>query len=244
MFLIEKSKEICLFVLFVSIVHAQKQIFVDSNELNVMMIGNIGVSEDESVVKRGVVNTITRMHEYKPFHLGVNTGNNVLPAGSIVNDFQKLNEVFGISFPSNIFRFDFLTVLGSNDHKGDFDTKIKYHHSIDKRFYLPKRNYVYDVTLSDGTSIRFMCIDSVAIYEPGMMTHEDRLIQINNFIDVLDQSSHFDYVFIVMHSKVANGCGRDTDIPNDPTFIKFITYDYITAILTGHDYNMQVCIFD
>ncbi|KII61293.1 hypothetical protein RF11_08471 [Thelohanellus kitauei] len=220
--------------------HNQKQIYVDSVQLNVVMVGNIGVSQDESSIKKDVLDTIKKIHEYQPFHLGINPGNNVYPQGSQVNDFQKLNEVFTTEFPSDIYQFDFLTVLGKNDHDGDFETQIQYHHLVDTRFYLPKRNYVYDVTLNDGTQIRFMCIDSTSIYEPGMMTPDDRLIQLQNFNDVLDNSRQFDHVFLILNHNVVNGCGSDVEIPNDQPFYKIVLHDALTAILTGYDYYMQV----
>ncbi|KII64790.1 hypothetical protein RF11_03395 [Thelohanellus kitauei] len=156
-----KSTMLCWFTVLIYTTIAQKKLSIDGLELNVVIIGNIGVTDDESDVKRDVVGIIKDMHNIHPYQLGINLGNSIRPHGSDVNDFQKLDDVFSSTFPSDIFGFDFLTILGENDHDGDFDTQIQEITSmvcllIDK-----------DVTLSDGTSIRFMCIDSTPLFVPN-----------------------------------------------------------------------------
>ncbi|KII64789.1 hypothetical protein RF11_03394 [Thelohanellus kitauei] len=215
-----KSTMLCWFTVLIYTTIAQKKLSIDGLELNVVIIGNIGVTDDESDVKRDVVGIIKDMHNIHPYQLGINLGNSIRPHGSDVNDFQKLDDVFSSTFPSDIFGFDFLTILGENDHDGDFDTQIQYHYQKDERFYLPKRNYVYDVTLSDGTSIRFMCIDSTPIYETEMI--------------------NFHHVFLIMHHNVVNGCGQHKAFPHDEHFMRLVTHDSLSAIITAHDYNMQM----
>ncbi|KII71185.1 hypothetical protein RF11_09206 [Thelohanellus kitauei] len=127
--------------LFVVVFNVHAQLYIDGVELNVVIVGNIGVPEKESTVKRTAVDTIKKMHQQRPFHLGINPGNNVYPHGSKVNDFETLDKIFRSSFHASSFNFDFLTVLGNTDHDGDIDTQIQYHHQKDSRFYLPKRNY-------------------------------------------------------------------------------------------------------
>ncbi|KII64799.1 hypothetical protein RF11_03404 [Thelohanellus kitauei] len=137
------SNVLWLLIISVSNIYAQKQKYVDVEELNVVVVGNIGVSEYDSGVKIWVGNSIKKLNAEKPFQLGINLGNNFLPYGSRTNDFKKLDEVFTSTFPSSLFPFDFLTVLGNEDHKSNFYTLIQYHFQKDERFYLPKRNYVY-----------------------------------------------------------------------------------------------------
>ncbi|KII72193.1 hypothetical protein RF11_04173 [Thelohanellus kitauei] len=167
-----KSRMPYILSLLVPIFRALKKISVDVTELDVVVIGNIGVSESDSGVKRGVVESIKRFNGVVPFHLGINLGNNVLPHGLQTADFQKLDDFFSSSFSSSLFPIDFLTILGEHDHEGDIDKQIQYHYQKDQRFYLPGRNYVYgyesndiEVTLSDGISIRFLCVDSTPLYE-------------------------------------------------------------------------------
>ncbi|KII60772.1 hypothetical protein RF11_15558 [Thelohanellus kitauei] len=114
-----KSGVACFFQLLVLIVHTERKIKLNEDRLNVLMIGNIGLSESESYIKKGLVDT---ERASQPFHLGVNPGNNVYPHGSTAKDFQKMWEVFGMSFPTNLFNFDFLTVLGPRDYDGDMYT--------------------------------------------------------------------------------------------------------------------------
>ncbi|KII67316.1 hypothetical protein RF11_03407 [Thelohanellus kitauei] len=171
----QTKSRLLYFSALLCIIETQKQITLKGNQLNVVVIGNFGVSTNDSPVKKAVIDAILNMHQIAPFQLGLNLGNNVLPHGSTVNDFERLDEVFSSVFPLDVIDFDFLTVIGEHDHEGDFDTQIEYHKHRDDRFFLPKRNYVYgsfsndsDVMLSDDTSIRFMCIDSTPLYQPGM----------------------------------------------------------------------------
>ncbi|KII61290.1 hypothetical protein RF11_08468 [Thelohanellus kitauei] len=111
--------------------------------MNVVVVGNIGLTENESPIKKLIANRIALSHYCVPFQLGINLGNTVLPNGCPKNDFQKLQERFSFSFPSNIFTFDILSIIGPRDHDGDFETEINYHRKVHPQFYLPKRNYVY-----------------------------------------------------------------------------------------------------
>ncbi|KII63609.1 hypothetical protein RF11_07212 [Thelohanellus kitauei] len=187
------------FAFLVSIVHGQKQINVDEDQINVLMVGNIGLSYYQSAIKREVAETITKVHESQPFQLGINPGNNVYDQGVAVNDFDKLDDVFRISFPMIIFDFDFLSVPGDVDHKGDINTLINYHRLRNSRFYMPSTNYYYDN----------------AVFR------------------------QFDHVFLVMHHKVVDECGPHTEIPNDEAFLKLISHDYLTGILTSQNTHFQ-----
>ncbi|KII67317.1 hypothetical protein RF11_03408 [Thelohanellus kitauei] len=183
---------LCLF-LFQSL--AQKQLEIKDTKLRVVVVGDIGVSETISEVKTRVVATIRREHERLPFKLGINLGGNVYPSGSQKGDINSLDEVFSSSFPREIFSFDFLTVLGPVDYKGDLETQFNFH-QLEERFHLPAKNYFYgcsfnnkDVMLSDGTSIRFVCIDSTPIYQTGLSKNLILKVtskEISDQIDILE----------------------------------------------------------
>ncbi|KII67825.1 hypothetical protein RF11_05384 [Thelohanellus kitauei] len=129
-----KAMYICSITMAIMLIPAQKHIDVNDVELHVVVIGDIGFSEYESVIKR-------TLHSNRAFQLGINLGDNVYPWGSTKHDFQRLGEVFGLSFPLSIFPFDFHTVLGNHDHEGDIDTQILYHLRYEPRVYMPSRNY-------------------------------------------------------------------------------------------------------
>ncbi|KII71854.1 hypothetical protein RF11_01399 [Thelohanellus kitauei] len=165
-----KSKFTYLLTLFVVNIHAPRPFVIDDVKLSVVVIGDIGVREAESVIKQRVVQTIQREHQSNPFRLGINLGGNQYPHGSATEDFQTLKDVFALSFPKNVFQFDFLTVAGKVDHDGDVYTQLHYYLQ-DPRFHMPRRHFYYgmssnvkDVQLSDMTLIRFVCIDSTPLY--------------------------------------------------------------------------------
>ncbi|KII66724.1 hypothetical protein RF11_00388 [Thelohanellus kitauei] len=85
----------------------------------------------------------------------------------------SIQEILLSHMDANIFAFDTLSVFGPHDKYHHFETKINYRRKFHLKFYLPKINrfngfYYNDkyVTLIDGKSIRFICIDSTHIYEP------------------------------------------------------------------------------
>ncbi|KII74811.1 hypothetical protein RF11_04914 [Thelohanellus kitauei] len=165
-----ESSRLCRFLaLLIFIVHAQKRIFVDDNKLNVLVVGDIGVRASESAVKEGVVRAILLIedHQSRPFQLGINPGGNEYPHGSKKDELINLRWIFELSFPSSVFPFDFLTVPGQVDYEGDVLTQIRYHQD-QKRFYMPDRNFIYDVELRDGSLIRFVCIDSTPLFDPEL----------------------------------------------------------------------------
>ncbi|KII64099.1 hypothetical protein RF11_01823 [Thelohanellus kitauei] len=125
----------CLFVLFVVTTRAQKKINVDDSKLNVVVVGDIGVPESESDVKK-------QEHRTLPFTLGLNLGANVYPRGSIKNDFYTLQTIFTDYFPPHVFEFDFLTIPGPIDYEGDLQTQINYR-DYQPRFYMPEKSYFY-----------------------------------------------------------------------------------------------------
>ncbi|KII62224.1 hypothetical protein RF11_13678 [Thelohanellus kitauei] len=161
-----------LIALFVFSFYAQKNVDVDDVALNVVVIGDFGVMLSQSAVKQNVIRTIQLQNQDRPFQLGINLGGNQYPHGSQRGDVSKLIWMFGASFPSSMFQFDFLTVLGEVDHQGDIRTQIQYS-VVEERFYMPHPNYHYglckydqDVKLVDNTRIRFVCIDSMPLYYP------------------------------------------------------------------------------
>ncbi|KII71711.1 Tartrate-resistant acid phosphatase type 5 [Thelohanellus kitauei] len=228
----------CLLTIFV--IRAQKLKEVNDNEINVVVIGDAGLTESESQIKKMVVARIKEKHAQRPFQLGINLGDNVYENGSETDDFETLYQIFTESFPPHIFDFDFLTVLGNHDHMGDPDTQIKFHHGYDQRFYMPDNNYHYDVRLIDGTLIRFVCVDSMPLYDPNLATSTERQNQISFLMDLLDDSGGFDYVFLILHHNVVRGCGPHRRVPHDFLFLQLITHKYLTAILNGHNHNMQM----
>ncbi|KII72432.1 hypothetical protein RF11_03386 [Thelohanellus kitauei] len=162
------------FALFFVIVKVQKRVLVDDLQLDVLVIGDMGVLETKSLIK-------AKQHEERPFQLGINLGGNQYPSGSMKDEVSVLYWFFSLVFPKFSFPFDFLTVLGKVDHDGDIDTQLNYYIRYDQRFFLPKRNYYYglylnetDVILRDGTSVRFVCIDSTVLYDPGLSNDFDK----------------------------------------------------------------------
>ncbi|KII71273.1 hypothetical protein RF11_08768 [Thelohanellus kitauei] len=240
----------CFLALHLLFIEAQKKIVVEDLELNVVVIGDIGYPENKSEIKRMVVRAIRSQHAKRPFQLGLNQGDNVYNKGSVKNDFQTLHEIFGVSFPPDIYPFDFLTVVGNHDHKGDLDTQIEYHRQHEPRFYMPSRNYYYgkflddiDVVLMDGTSIRFVCVDSTPLYEFKPETAagvEERILQTSGILRILDNSKTFDYLFMVLHHNVNDGCGPHRYVPDYDGLLNLITHKHLTAIINGHNHNMQV----
>ncbi|KII71201.1 hypothetical protein RF11_09225 [Thelohanellus kitauei] len=222
-------------------------------ELNVVVIGDIGIRAPDSVIKQNVVRAIELQHQERPFRLGINLGGNEYPHGSAKNEFINLRWIFELSFPVSMFPFDFLTVPGAVDYQGDVATQIKYHWE-EHRFYMPQKNYYYglefsdiDVVLRDRTSIRFVCIDSTPLYETRVckniinrVTRLNRFIQLEETERLLDNSVGFDFVFLIMHHNVVDGCGPHTFVPNDLPFMKVIKHRRLAAILTAYNHNMQI----
>ncbi|KII71271.1 Purple acid phosphatase 17 [Thelohanellus kitauei] len=235
-----QAKSIIFCFLTIFVIRGQKLRKINDDELNVVVIGDAGFPESESQIKRMVVSRIREKHAQRPFQLGIILGDNVYETGSEKDDFETLNQIFGISFPPHIFDFDFLTVLGNHDHMGDPDTQIRFHLEYDPRFYMPDRNYHYDVKLIDNTSIRFVCVDSTPLYDYRLITPENRSTIIRLLIELLDNSREFDYVFLILHHNVLRGCGPHRRVPDDVHFTKLTTHKYLSAIINGHNHNMQM----
>ncbi|KII71200.1 hypothetical protein RF11_09224 [Thelohanellus kitauei] len=245
-----KSTFAYILALVFFMVKAPEPWIVDELQLNVVVIGDIGLRESDSVVKKTVVNAILLDHQAHPFHLGINLGGNVYPKGSTTGDFQTLNEIFALSFPSDVYRFNFLSTLGKVDHDGDVYTQLDYFKQ-ESRFHMPQRNFFYDVKLRDNTLIRFLVIDSTPLYDPDLsddfliiVTPLNRQLQLEETERLLDDSSQFDYVFLIMNHNVVSGCGPHTYVPNDPPFNRVVFHRHLTAILTAYNHNMQVDSFN
>ncbi|KII71710.1 hypothetical protein RF11_10661 [Thelohanellus kitauei] len=239
-FIHSKSRITCFLAMLIFVISSQKLIDMKAEELRVVVIGDIGFTESQSSIKKIVVERIRRQHEKEPFQLGIILGDNVYDFGSKTDDFETLSQIFGSSFPLNIYHFDFLAVLGNHDYLGDPDTQIQYHLQHEPRFYMPEKNYHYDVKLANGTKIRFVCVDSTPLYELFLVNYVKRLNQINILLKLLDDSGGFDYVFLILHHNVLRGCGPHRRVPGDAQFTKLITHKYLSAILNGHNHNMQM----
>ncbi|KII71187.1 hypothetical protein RF11_09208 [Thelohanellus kitauei] len=127
------------FSVLIWVVYTQERAFVNEMELNVVVIGDIGIRAPESVVKQKVVRAIELQHQDRPFRLGINLVGNEYPDGSAKDEFVNLCWIFELSFPASMFPFDFLTVPGAVDYQGDVATQIKYHWQ-EHRFYMPQKN--------------------------------------------------------------------------------------------------------
>ncbi|KII61292.1 hypothetical protein RF11_08470 [Thelohanellus kitauei] len=195
MMITANSRIHCLCSLLLFIIHTQKTVVVDDTQLNVVVVGDIGLPERKSFIKTKVVRAICAQNEQVPFHLGINLGGNAYYNGLRKNEFAVLEWAISQSFPKAIFPFDFLTELGKVDYDGDVDTELNYYVRYDNRFYLPNKNYFYDVTLSDGTSIRFICIDSTQLYETNPLESDIRELQIQDTITLLDNSGFLTAIF-------------------------------------------------
>ncbi|KII69544.1 hypothetical protein RF11_00424 [Thelohanellus kitauei] len=141
-FIQSKAVLTSIWILCVVITRAQKRLVLREPRLNVVVVGDIGVPESMSEVKRRVMETIRKEHDILPFNLGINLGANVYRSHSQKNDFDTLQDVFTSSFPPRLFKFDFLSVLGRVDYDCDLATQLQYY-QYDSRFHMPDRNFYY-----------------------------------------------------------------------------------------------------
>ncbi|KII63763.1 hypothetical protein RF11_14996 [Thelohanellus kitauei] len=135
-----------LIVLTFKIFHnfSHKKIEVKKEELNIVIVGDIGKSEKKSSIKKNVVAQIRKRHNATPYDLGIVLGDNIYEFGFARDDFTKIKEMFADSFPNDTFKFDFLSLLGNHEYFGDTQTAMKYHEK-EPRYYQPDRYYLYSI---------------------------------------------------------------------------------------------------
>ncbi|KII65511.1 hypothetical protein RF11_11127 [Thelohanellus kitauei] len=119
------------------------EVKVDQNHLNIVILGDIGLSEAQSNIKKRIVKEIRKINNSTAFNLGMILGDNVYQHGLEEGKFKPLYEVFSGSFRRTEFDFNFLTILGNHDYEGSPATQIRYHYELDNRYYLPYRYYTY-----------------------------------------------------------------------------------------------------
>ncbi|KII63794.1 hypothetical protein RF11_15029 [Thelohanellus kitauei] len=138
--------------------YQDKTITVDKNELNIVVMGDYGISESSSSIKR-------KRHAKTKYDLGIVLGDNVYEFGFKRDDFTRIKKIFTDSFPKNEFDFDFLTLLGNHEYYGDIETGSNYtfmlmHHNIMRNCgphnehsnnnFLNQLTYKYDISACIG----------------------------------------------------------------------------------------------
>ncbi|KII64543.1 Purple acid phosphatase 7 [Thelohanellus kitauei] len=221
--------------------YSDKTFSLDKEEINIVVIGDMGRSEHQSKIKHNVVESIKKINNESKYDLGILLGDNLYPDGFKKDDFSEIKEMFTDSFPKRDFDFDFITLLGNHEYRGDILTSIKYYRTQEPRFYQPGRFFMYTVNLSN-TIIKFVCMDSTPLVDSGLISPYtmDDVIQKKVLEEMLLNTTSSTYTFLLVHHNVMKGCGPHNPISDSNILHGFTLLTNISAVINGHNHNMQL----
>jgi hypothetical protein len=177
----------------------------------------------------------------------VSTGDNFYPIGVDGIDNPHWKTSFeGVYNGENIAWQPWYIAIGNHDYNGNVEAEIQYS-EISNRWKLPARYYSFIETVSDGSKIRFIFIDSTpfekSYYQDenlkDKVSLQDTLRQ-KMWLDSLTALVDVDWKIVVGHHHIYTGGARRDDANTvrtslEPIFVK----NKVDMYLCGHEHDLQ-----
>ncbi len=173
------------------------------------------------------------------------TGDNFYPNGVASIHDPLWQSSYEDIYSAHSLNLDWYVVLGNHDYRGNVQAEVDYT-NISRRWNMPSRYFHNDVTTDDGTSVRFVFIDTSPLndeyYQETKYRHkvigQDTTAQLQWMDSLLAED--FDWKIVVGHHPLYSG-GKRVEDKNfvrphlEPRFEKY----RVDVYLAGHEHDLQ-----
>lgn len=173
------------------------------------------------------------------------TGDNFYPDGVGSISDPNWNYSFEDIYSDFSLNCDWYATLGNHDYRGNVLAQIDYT-NISRRWNMPSRYYHKDVTTDEGTSVRFLFIDTNPLndeyyerekYQP-YVAGQDTVKQLVWMDSLLSDDS--DYKIVIGHHPIYSGGKRSNEENHVKKHINpILKKNRVDLYIAGHEHDLQ-----